>query len=50
MKTENKKNHISFAEHLDAQYGKTGNRNIENSKKNTILWNLVLQEMRKERG
>jgi DNA-binding XRE family transcriptional regulator len=51
MKTENKKI-TSFAEHLDAQYGKTGSETREKYEEEyeTFELGVMLQEMRKERG
>jgi HTH-type transcriptional regulator/antitoxin HipB len=51
MKTENKKI-TSFAEHLDAQYGKIGTETREKYEEEyeTFELGVMLQEMRKERG
>ena len=51
MKTGNKKI-TSFAEHLDAQYGKTGSKTREKYEEEYEIFELgvMLQEMRKERG
>jgi HTH-type transcriptional regulator/antitoxin HipB len=51
MKTENKKI-TSFAEHLDAQYGKKGTETREKYEEEyeTFELGVMLQEMRKERG
>jgi HTH-type transcriptional regulator / antitoxin HipB len=51
MKTENKKI-TSFAEHLDAQYGKKGaeTRAKYEEEYETFELGVMLQEMRKERG
>lgn len=51
MKTENKKI-TSFAEHLDAQYGKSGTETREKYEEEYAVFELgvMLQEMRKERG
>ncbi len=51
MKTENKKI-TSFAEHLDAQYGKSGTETREKYEEEyeTFELGVILQEMRKERG
>jgi DNA-binding XRE family transcriptional regulator len=51
MKTDNKKI-TSFAEHLDAQYGKKGTETREKYEEEyeTFELGVMLQEMRKERG
>lgn len=51
MKTENKKI-TTFAEHLDAQYGKRGTETREKYEEEYDAFELgvMLQEMRKERG
>lgn len=51
MKTENKKI-TSFADHLDAQYGKKGSETREKYEEEyeTFELGVMLQEMRKERG
>lgn len=51
MKSENKKI-TSFAEHLDAQYGKRGTETREKYEEEYEAFELgvMLQEMRKERG
>ena len=51
MKTENKKI-TSFAQHLDAQYGKTGTETRQKYEEESESFELgvLIQEMRKERG
>ena len=51
MKTENKKI-TSFAQHLDAQYGKTGTemRQKYEEEYESFELGVLIQEMRKERG
>ena len=51
MKTENKKI-TSFAEHLDAQYGKSGTETRQKYEEEYESFKLgvLIQEMRKERG
>ena len=51
MKTENKKI-TSFAQHLDAQYGKTGTETRQKHEEEYESFELgvLIQEMRKERG